>query len=85
MKKDSRGETLVEVLASILIAALSAALLFSLGSTYLECGVAGARQAAELIRPKTPRAGKRVFLEYITPLWRRLGFLHKVSVRNVLR
>ena len=43
------------------------------------------RQAAELIRPKTPRAGKRVFLEYVTPLWRRLSFLHKVSARNVLR
>ena len=63
----------------------AAALLCSMGATYLACRVELSRQAAELIRPKTPRAGKRIFLEYITPLWRRLGFLHKVSVRNVLR
>ena len=38
-----------------------------------------------MIRPKTPKAGKRVFLEYITPVWKHLSFLKKVSVRNVLR
>ena len=63
----------------------AAALLCSMGATWLSCRVELGRQAAELIRPKTPRAGRRVFLEYITPLWRHLSFLHKVSARNVLR
>ena len=40
---------------------------------------------ANLIRPKTPAAGKRIFLERITPLWKRLKFLHKVSLRNIFR
>ena len=40
---------------------------------------------AELIRPKAPKEGKRVLLERITFLWKRLGFLTKVSLRNVLR
>jgi putative ABC transport system permease protein len=40
---------------------------------------------AELIRPKTPKAGRRVLLERIGFIWRRIGFLHKVSIRNILR
>lgn len=70
-----------------LLAAISfaAALLCSMGATYFSCRVELAKPAAELIRPKTPKAGRRVFLEYITPLWKHLSFLHKVSVRNVLR
>ncbi len=63
----------------------AAALLCSVGATYAACRAELRRSAAELIRPKTPKAGKRVFLEYITPFWSRLSFLHKVSVRNVLR
>ena len=63
----------------------AAALLCSMGATFLSCRVELTKAAAELIRPKAPKAGRRVFLEYITPLWRRLSFLHKVSIRNVLR
>ena len=40
---------------------------------------------AQLMRPKTPKAGKRIFLEYIKPLWNSLGFLAKVSLRNIFR
>lgn len=70
-----------------LLALLSfgAALLCSIGATYVSCQAELARPAAELLRPKAPKAGKRIFLEYITPLWKRLSFLRKVSVRNVLR
>ena len=73
------------VLPDLASMSFAAALLCAMGSTYLACRMELKRQASELIRPKTPRAGRRVFLEYITPLWRRLSFLHKVSVRNVLR
>jgi len=40
---------------------------------------------ATLMRPKSPKAGKRVFLERITPLWRRLSFTWKVTMRNLFR
>lgn len=39
---------------------------------------------AELIRPKAPKCGKKIFLEYL-PFWKHLSFLNKVMVRNVFR
>ena len=70
---------------ALAVVSFVSALLCSMGATYLSCRVELTKAAAELIRPKSPKAGRRVFLEYITPLWRRLSFLHKVSIRNVLR
>jgi len=63
----------------------AAALLCSMGATYAACRSELKKPAAELIRPKAPKAGQRVLLERITPLWKHLSFLYKVSVRNVLR
>ena len=40
---------------------------------------------AELMRPKAPKAGKRVFLERIGFLWNKLSFFGKVSGRNLFR
>ena len=40
---------------------------------------------ASLMRPRTPKAGKRVFLEYVRPLWKRMSFTHKVTARNLFR
>ncbi len=40
---------------------------------------------ATLMRQKTPKAGKRVLLERIPPLWNRLSFTKKVTVRNLFR
>lgn len=40
---------------------------------------------ANLLRPKPPKAGKKVFLEKIPPLWNRLSFKYKSTLRNVLR
>ena len=69
------------------LAAISVAtyLLCALGATYLVCRGFLREVPAELIRPKAPKEGKRVLLERITFLWKRLGFLTKVSLRNVLR
>ena len=39
---------------------------------------------AELIRPKTPGAGKKLLIERI-PLWERVSFLNKVAIRNIFR
>ena len=40
---------------------------------------------AQLMRPRAPAAGKRVFLEYIKPLWSRMGFFKKLTARNLFR
>ena len=40
---------------------------------------------AILLRPKAPKIGKRVLLERITPIWRRLNFSQKVTIRNIFR
>jgi hypothetical protein len=39
---------------------------------------------AELIRPKAPDAGKKILLEYL-PIWRKVSFLNKVTIRNIFR
>ena len=40
---------------------------------------------AELMRPKSPKAGKSVFLEHIGFIWKRLSFIQKVTLRNMFR
>ncbi len=60
-------------------------LVCALAATWYACNHELSRPAAELIRPKAPKAGRRVLLERVPFLWRRIPFLHKVSIRNVLR
>ena len=57
----------------------------SLLVTYLVCRRELREVPAELIRPKAPKKGRRILLERITPLWRRLPFLTKLSLRNAFR
>lgn len=40
---------------------------------------------SELLRPKAPIAGKKIFLEYIPFMWKRLKFVDKVTMRNIFR
>ena len=40
---------------------------------------------ATLLRPKAPKIGKKVLLERITPIWKRLNFSRKVTIRNIFR
>lgn len=58
-------------------------------STLIATVIAGHRltsqQPAELLRPKSPKAGKAVFLERIPFIWNRLSFKYKSTMRNVLR
>jgi len=61
------------------------ALICSVGATYFSCYYELGSVAAQLIRPKAPKNGKRILLERVGWLWNRLKFLHKVSIRNVVR
>lgn len=68
--------------------ALAAVGLFAagiVGATLLTCWQELKESPASLMRPKAPKAGSRVFLEYVGPVWRRLSFLQKVTARNLLR
>lgn len=56
-----------------------------LGSTYLSCRKELVSVPASLIRPRAAKNGKRVLLERIAPLWKRLTFLQKITVRNMFR
>ena len=54
-------------------------------STYLAVKKSLKEVPAELLRPKSPKAGKRVLLERIPFIWKHLSFSRKVTVRNVFR
>lgn len=69
----------------LLLISLVVTLLCTMGVTWL-CGRSALTQtAANLIRPKAPKAGKRNPLERVTPVWKRLSFLQKITVRNLFR
>ncbi len=67
------------------ILSLLVSLICSVGTVWLVCRRELSQMPAEAIRPKAPKAGKRIFLERIPFLWKRMSFLLKVSVRNVFR
>ena len=74
--KNQAGTFLLAVLAAVLCT--TGAALWACLSTLIDT-------PANLMRPKAPKAGKRVFLERIQPLWKRLTFTWKVTMRNLFR
>lgn len=40
---------------------------------------------SRLMLPRPPKAGKRILLEHVGPLWRRMSFSWKVTCRNIFR
>ena len=70
-----------EISVFSVLAAVACTTLATLGA----CMATLRETPASLMRPRTPKAGKRVFLEYIRPLWKRMSFTHKVTARNLFR
>ena len=60
-------------------------LISTLSATLVACRRALKTQAAALMRPKSPKPGKRVFLERFTGLWNSMSFGSIVTVRNMFR
>lgn len=60
-------------------------LLFICGSTLWACLDNLRAVPAELIRPNSPPRGKKIFLEKIRFLWKKLTFSQKVTIRNIVR
>ena len=65
---------------TLLVTALSIGL-----GTLAVCARVLRETPASLIRPKSAKPGRRILLEYCTPVWKRLSFLRKATLRNMLR
>ena len=61
------------------------AMICTIGATIYSCLKELKQKPATLMRPKAPKPGKRVLLEYITFIWKRLNFTKKVTARNIFR
>lgn len=69
----------------IAVISMIVSLMCSVGATYGSCYFELHSVPADLIRPKAPKNGKRIFLEHVPFIWKHLSFLVKVSIRNVVR
>jgi len=65
--------------------ATAAALVCTLGATFASCFSTLRAQPAQLMRPPSPKSGKRVFLERVKLIWGHLNFSWKSTVRNLFR
>lgn len=61
------------------------AILCTVGATLFTCYKELKEAPAQLMRPKSPKSGKKVFLERIPFIWNRISFSNKVTIRNVFR
>lgn len=53
-------------------------------TVFLSCRSELSEQPAQLMRPKAPRAGKKILLDRL-PIWKKVGFNGKVTARNLFR
>jgi len=65
--------------------AVLASVMSVLAITIITCVRTISGVPAELLRPIAPKPGKRVIIERIPFIWRRLGFIGKVTARNLFR
>lgn len=57
----------------------------TLAATLYACAASFRETPATLMQPKAPKPGKRILLERIRPIWRRVSFSWKVTLRNIFR
>lgn len=76
--------TLVLNIPSVVLG-IAAAVLCTTVVSVVVCMRSLSHKPAEAMRPKAPKPGKRILLEYITPLWKRFSFTAKLTARNLFR
>lgn len=64
---------------------VGASIISVIGATLLACIRTFKASPAELMRPESPKQGRRVLLERVTFIWKRLNFQKKSTVRNLFR
>lgn len=77
--------TLLQINWSSVIISSAAGLVCICGVSMLACYKDLRLTPAALMRPKAPKPGKRILLEYIRPLWKHMNFTSKVTARNLFR
>lgn len=78
-------EVILEFNVEIAILGMVAAILCTVGATVYTCAKELIHNPATLMRPKSPKPGKRVLLEKIPFIWKHLNFTAKVTARNLFR
>ena len=78
-------EVILQFNTDIAFIGMSFAVLCTVGATLYTCIRQLRYKPATLMRPKSPKAGKRVLLEKITFIWKHLNFTAKVTARNLFR
>lgn len=68
-----------------ILIAMAVALLCTVGSSLFVLRVDLFNVPAVLMRPKAPKAGKRLVLERVKFIWSRLSFIQKITMRNLFR
>lgn len=68
---------------AFVIVALSVAIVVL--TTFFACRDTLAERPSALMLPKAPKAGKRVWLEHIGIVWKRMKFTQKITARNLFR
>lgn len=71
--------------ADIAFMAIAAMAACTAAATFSACYASLKEVPATLMRPKAPKAGRRVLLERIPFIWKKLSFTSKVTVRNLFR
>lgn len=85
----AHGFTVPQLELHFSLSATLLALVLSLATAVVPAWIAAARELrekpAELLLPRAPASGSKVLLERVGPIWRRLSFIRKVTVRNLFR
>lgn len=71
--------------ADIAFMAIAAMAVCTAAATFSACYASLKEVPATLMRPKAPKAGRRVLLEKMPFIWKKLSFTSKVTVRNLFR
>ncbi len=69
----------------IALAAIALVVLIASGACFLSCKNALKETPSSLLRPKSPPAGKKIFLERLPFIWKRLTYNQKLILRNMVR
>lgn len=78
-------ELIIQYDIAMLFMILAVTVVLMIYVTVYACHKALRQTPAALLRPLPPEKGKKIFLEKVTPVWKRLSFSWKITVRNLFR
>lgn len=75
----------VPIDADIALASAGLGMGITVAATWAAVAATLREKPSELMLPRAPKAGKRILLERVKPVWRRMSFSWKVTARNLFR